>query len=252
MMDANRNRSKAMRSWLPLNQGARAITPTSDGGHNTGEDRICCGGTPARREGLDQTRRRSHAGRREDHGQTSATLYLLNLRDPARLDPQWRAHVHHLIAWVDQHFGVGPFYGATGINEQGPSTGGSYLCCSLAGLGSDTARWAAVNALYFEKTGDIQAREDAYRSLNYSTYFASSDGRVSCCGQSFGSIQYWFSDGYSDYLRSFNWAMPQSPTSPRRARAISWARLRWSNWSPTATTGSRIGPMMPTLSTRSA
>jgi hypothetical protein len=142
---------------------------------------------------------------------TYTALYLLNLRDPARLDPQWRAHVRHLIAWVDQHFGVGPFYGATGINEQGPSTGGSYLCCSLAGLGSDTARWAAVNALYFEKTGDIDAREVAYRSLNYATYFASSDGRVSCCGQSFGSIQYWFSDGYSDYLRSFNWAMAAIP-----------------------------------------
>jgi hypothetical protein len=119
--------------------------------------------------------------------------------------------VHHLIAWVNQHFGVGPFYGAIGINEQGPSTGGSYLCCSLAGLGSDTARWAAVNALYFEKTGDVQAREAAFLSLNYATYFASSDGRVSCCGQSFGSIQYWFSDGYSDYLRSFNWAMTAIP-----------------------------------------
>ena len=142
---------------------------------------------------------------------TYTALYLLNLRDPARLDPQWRAHVHHLIAWVDQHLGVGPFYGATGINEQGPSTGGSYLCCSLAGLGSDTARWAAVNALYFERTGDIQARENSYRSLNYATYFASSDGRVSCCGQSFGPIQYWFSDGYSDYLRSFNWAMAAIP-----------------------------------------
>jgi hypothetical protein len=142
---------------------------------------------------------------------TYTALYLLNLRDPARLDPQWKVHVHHLIAWVDQHFGVGPFYGASGINEQGPSTGGSYLCCSLAGLGSDTARWAAVNALYFEKTGDVQAREAAYLSLNYATYFASSDGRVSCCGQSFGSIQYWFSDGYSDYLRSFNWAMTAIP-----------------------------------------
>lgn len=119
--------------------------------------------------------------------------------------------MNHLIAWVDQHLGVGPFYGATGINEQGPASGGSYLCCSLAGLGSDTARWAAVNALYYQKTGDVQAREDAIRSLNYATYFANSDGQVSCCGQSFGAIQYWFSDGYSDYLRSFNWSMAAIP-----------------------------------------
>ena len=142
---------------------------------------------------------------------TYTALYLLNLRDTARLDPRWRTQVSHLIAWVDQHLGVGPFYGATGINEQGPAIGGSYLCCSLAGLGSDTARWAAVNALYYQKTGDVQAREDAFRSLNYATYFAASDGQVSCCGQSFGAIQYWFSDGYSDYLRSFNWALAAIP-----------------------------------------
>ncbi len=142
---------------------------------------------------------------------TYTALYLLNLRDPARRDPLWRTHVNHLIAWVDQHLGVGPFYGATGINEQGPASGGSYLCCSLAGLGSDTARWAAVNALYYQKTGDGQARENAFRSLNYATYFAGSDGKVSCCGQSFGAIQYWFSDGYSDYLRSFIWTMAAIP-----------------------------------------
>jgi hypothetical protein len=142
---------------------------------------------------------------------TYTALYLLDLPDPARLDPHWKSDVHHLITWVDRQLGVGPFYGATGINEQGPSTGGSYLCCSSAGLGSDTARWAAVNALYAARTRDTRAAEAAYRSLNYATYFAGSDGRVSCCGQSFGSIQYWFSDGYADYLRSFNWAMAALP-----------------------------------------
>ena len=119
--------------------------------------------------------------------------------------------MEHLTGWVEQHFGVGPFYGSTAINEQGPRSGGSYLCCSSAGLGSDTARWAAVNALYFEKTGDARARDAAFRSLSYATYFAESDGRTSCCGQSLGTFQYWFSDGYSDYLRSFNWAMAAMP-----------------------------------------
>lgn len=142
---------------------------------------------------------------------TYTALYLLTRPDPAAFDPAWRAHVRHLISWVRQHFGVGPFSAAWGINEQGTADGGSSLCCSPAGLGSDTSRWAAVNALYSEKTGDVQAREDAYRSLNYATYFAGSDGRVSCCGQTFGAIQYWFSDGYSDYLRSFNWSMAALP-----------------------------------------
>ena len=142
---------------------------------------------------------------------TYTALYLLNLRDPGAVDPQWRSQVNHLIAWVQQHFGVGPFDGAWGINEQGPATG-HYLCCSTAGLGSDTSRWAAVNALYYEKTGDLQAKDYAFRSLNYATYFEASTGEVSCCGQSFGTIQYWFSDGYSDYLRSFNWAMEAIPS----------------------------------------
>ncbi|MGO8873671.1 MAG: hypothetical protein ACLQPH_20175 [Acidimicrobiales bacterium] len=142
---------------------------------------------------------------------TYTALYLLNLSDPTAVDPEWRTQVSHLIEWVQQHFGTGPFDGAWGINEQGPANGGQYLCCSLSGLGSDTARWAAVNALFFEKTGSVPAKENAFRSLNYATYFAGSDGRISCCGQSFGAIQYWFSDGYSDYLRSFNWAMAAIP-----------------------------------------
>jgi len=55
MMYAYRNRSKAIRRQVPLNQGARGMLTRSDGGHNTGEDRICCGVAPARRGGLDQS-----------------------------------------------------------------------------------------------------------------------------------------------------------------------------------------------------
>lgn len=142
---------------------------------------------------------------------TYTALYLLNLPHLDAVDPHWRAQVSHLIEWVKQHFGIGPFYGAWGINEQGPAVG-HYLCCSTAGLGSDTSRWAAVNALYYERTGSAQAREQAFSSLNYATYFEASNGEVSCCGQSLGTFQYWFSDGYSDYLRSFNWTMAAIPS----------------------------------------
>ena len=54
------------------------------------------------------------------------------------------------------------------------------------------------------------AREDAFRSLNYATYFISSDGQTSCCGKGFRN-PFWFSDGYSDYLRHFNWVMGAIP-----------------------------------------
>jgi len=68
MMYASRNRSKAIRSWLPLNLGARDALANQDAGLNTGEDRICCGGAPASRGELAQTRRRSRAERGGDHG----------------------------------------------------------------------------------------------------------------------------------------------------------------------------------------
>jgi hypothetical protein len=139
---------------------------------------------------------------------TMVSYYLLTRDDPASVDKNWSGHVGHLIDWIRKRFGRGPYFGAWAIDEQGTPDGRG--CCSRSGLSSHTSRWAAVNALYYERTGDAQAREDAIRSLNYATYFAGSDGRISCCGKDFGG-QYWFSDGYSDYLRHFNWAMGAIP-----------------------------------------
>jgi len=64
--------------------------------------------------------------------------------------------------------------------------------------------------MYFEKTRDGQAREDAFRSLNYATYFEESDGKINCCGLQLGHT-YWFEDGYADAGRSFMWAMGAVP-----------------------------------------
>ncbi|HXH48412.1 MAG TPA: hypothetical protein VNM47_03490 [Terriglobia bacterium] len=144
---------------------------------------------------------------------TYTAYYILSRPDPAAVDPEWVDLVGHLIDWVRDYLGLGPFLGAWAINEQrtpGDVHGNVNGCCSRAGLGSDTSRWAAINAMYYEKTEDLQAKHDAFRSLNYSTYFAASDGRISCCGEGFGG-QYWFSDGYSDYLRHFIWAMGAVP-----------------------------------------
>ena len=146
---------------------------------------------------------------------TLLARYILSSADPAALAPKWTRWpmlTGRLLDWVRTYFGRGTFLGAYGIDEQTNPDSHVYghSCCSRAGLSSHTARWAAVNALYYEKTGDLQAREDAFRSLNYATYFTLSDGRVSCCGDGFGG-QFWFSDGYGDYLRSFNWAMGSIP-----------------------------------------
>jgi hypothetical protein len=139
---------------------------------------------------------------------TYTAYYLLSRPDPHAVDRDWVNHVGHLIDWVRRRLGRGPYLGAWAIDEQGTADGRG--CCSRAGLGSDTSRWGAINALYYEKKGDTQSRENAFCSLNYATYFAASDGKISCCGKGFGG-QYWFSDGYSDYLRHFNWAMGAIP-----------------------------------------
>ena len=142
---------------------------------------------------------------------TMIAWYVLSSANPESLTPKWTRWpmmTGRLLDWVKTRFGRGPYLGAWAIDEQGTPDGRG--CCSRAGLGSHTSRWAAVNALYYEKTGDLQAREDAVRSMNYATYFALSDGRISCCGEGFGG-QFWFSDGYSDYLRHFTWAMGAMP-----------------------------------------
>lgn len=139
----------------------------------------------------------------------AAAQYILAREDPSEVDPDWMTHAGRLIDWVKSRFGRGPFFGAQAIDEQN-TPDASFGCCSRAGQGDHTARWAAINAMYFEKTGDGQAREDAFRSLNYATYFAASDGRIACCGVDY-SASYWFSDGYSDYFRHFLWAMGAIP-----------------------------------------
>ncbi len=147
---------------------------------------------------------------------TLTVRYLLSRPDPNALDPDWREDSRALLESVRREFGRGPFWGAWGIDEQrAPGHAG---CCSRVGLGSDSSRWAAAEALLFARTGDGAARERAVRALSYATYFARSDGRVSCCGVRRAN-EYWFSDGYADYLRSFNWALAAIPELAPRGQA---------------------------------
>jgi hypothetical protein len=158
--------------------------------------------------------------------------YILSQDDPSTVDKSWREDVGHLIDRSRELLGRGPFFGAWAIDEQlrpdggrtgAPSEETTYVtargplfrtfsrgCCSRAGLVCRTSQWGAINAMYYAKTRDGQAREDAFRSLNYATYFAESDGKINCCGLDFKG-SYWFEDGYSDAGRSFMWALGAIP-----------------------------------------
>jgi hypothetical protein len=144
----------------------------------------------------------------DDLNQASPTItaqYLLTRTGRTRNDV---TRAGELLDWVRSSFGRGPFHGAVGIDEQHVPGGAG--CCSPVGLGSDTARWGALEALLAERTGNPAARRAAIGSLNYATYFARSNGLVSCCGAQFPQ-SYWFSDGYGDYLGAFNLAMGALP-----------------------------------------
>jgi hypothetical protein len=120
--------------------------------------------------------------------------YLL---DHPELDPDWRAHTGHLVDWIARRFGgdtakeQGRQWGATAISEQAEY---------MFKMGSHTARFASILALWYEKTGDTAARDTAFRSFNWASYMCDRRGVVRV-----GPVEtsLWFSDGYADYIRHF-------------------------------------------------
>ena len=103
-------------------------------------------------------------------------------------DPNWQADIPALLTCVASAFGTD---GIDAIKEQ--------TWC-YAPMGSHTARYASVCAMYYEKTGDTRYREEAYRFFNFATYVCEDNGYV-WVGPDWKTS--WFSDGYGDYIRHF-------------------------------------------------
>ncbi len=124
-------------------------------------------------------------------------------------DPQWREHARKLIEWVKTtpKWPKYVVHGATVTTEQGNGIG---FCCNLPNqcCDSHTSRLAAVEALYFAKTGDVAYRDAAFRSYNWVTYFQG----LSAGAHAPFSTQWWFTDQYSDGPRRLMdafWAVPE-------------------------------------------
>jgi hypothetical protein len=91
--------------------------------------------------------------------------------------------------------------------EQGS---GKEFCCNLPNqcCDSHSSRLAAVEALYYAKTGDIAYKEAAYRTYNWVTYF---QGLPAGAHAPF-STQWWFTDEFADGPRRMMdafWAVPE-------------------------------------------
>jgi hypothetical protein len=131
-----------------------------------------------------------------------AARYLLLGPAP---DSAWREHVPRVLGWIERTFGgdtekeKGVQWGATAISEQVEY---------MFKMGSHTARFASVQALWHERTGDPAAREKAFRSFNWASYMCDRRGVVRV-GPVESSL--WFSDGYGDYIRHFMAGMGAVP-----------------------------------------
>ncbi len=124
-------------------------------------------------------------------------------------DPEWREHARKLMDWVKTtpKWPKYMVHGALITNEQGD---GKEFCCNLPNqcCDSHSARLAAVEALYYSKTGDIAYKEQAYRTYNWVTYL---QGLPRDAHAPF-SDQWWFTDEYSDGPRRMMdafWAVPE-------------------------------------------
>jgi hypothetical protein len=125
-------------------------------------------------------------------------------------DPDWREHARKLIDWVKTtpKWPKYVVHGATITNEQG---NGKTYCCNLPNecCDSHTSRLAAVEALFYAKTGETSSREEAFRSFNWVTYY---QGMPEYGHTPFGN-QWWFTDEFSD--------------GPRRLMDGLWAEPAW-------------------------
>ena len=128
-------------------------------------------------------------------------------------DADWREHSRKLIEWVKTtpKWPKYVVHGATVTTEQG---NGKEFCCNLPNqcCDSHSSRLAAVEALYYAKTGDAAYKEAAYRTYNWVTYF---QGLSEFAHAPF-STQWWFTDEFADgprrMLDAF-WAVPEwAPT----------------------------------------
>lgn len=105
-------------------------------------------------------------------------------------------HAEALAAWVKAAFGEP---GEPSINEQ------SWCYVPMA---SHTARYASIQALLFERTGDPRHKEEAFRHFNWATYSTAENGVVSVGPRWTGT---WWSDGYGDYIRHYFEGMAAIP-----------------------------------------
>ncbi|MGA2812350.1 MAG: hypothetical protein ABSG16_13185 [Candidatus Acidiferrum sp.] len=126
------------------------------------------------------------------------TLAFYILEHP-EWDKNWQAQTRGILDWPVRELGNHDFakWHVTPINEQ--------TVYREPGQ-SHTARYASVELLYCEKTGDCSRKAQAIRALNWATYAVDVDG-----ANRFPHDDIWLTDGYGDYIRHYLRAMAEAP-----------------------------------------
>jgi len=145
---------------------------------------------------------------RNQYSPLETARYLLQHPE---IDPQALPHAKRILDWVTGFFAVDSKT-MSGLHEKGLQWGAEVLSeqvNDMDKMSSHTARYASLRALWYEVTGDLDSKERAFRSFNWSTYSSREDGLVKTSLEE--SSGYWFSDGYADYLRHFQRGMASVP-----------------------------------------
>jgi hypothetical protein len=137
---------------------------------------------------------------RDQYSPLECARYLL--QHPDRL-PDALPRTRNLLEWVRRELAADPFYRALAIHEQ-------RFCYHV--MGSHTARFASVCALYGAICGDADMIEIARRAFNWATYMADENGwvRVGVDRPDYYN-QCWFTDGYFDYVMHYLEGMDSIP-----------------------------------------
>jgi hypothetical protein len=131
--------------------------------------------------------------------QINGITYAMYLMEHPDIDPNWKETVNNIFQWVHKELGNHEFekFGVTCINEQ--------TAYRVPG-NSHSSRQAAVELMYWEKTGDTTYVRNAIRMLNWATYMVDDDGK-NC----YPRDGIWMTDGYGDYVRHYLRAMAVAP-----------------------------------------
>ena len=133
-----------------------------------------------------------HNENRDQLSPLETARYILEHKEAM---PDWQASVKALILWVKETLGSQPFFSSIPIHEQ--------KFCNFW-MGSHTARFAGLCALYAEAAGDSAFSKWASGSFNWASYMANEDGLVTVgVDRPDYYNQCWFTDGFFDYVPHF-------------------------------------------------